>query len=140
MVTPCLTPMPRPTPLIGCRRGRGRCRSIPGETHAGIMMMNGVVLVQITIPVILIPYWPHSRRRMAGGSHGLCKVSPGPVMPDPFTLCGRANRPPLPYGRFRGGPPAGGRSAAILYPFGRPTPYAYDRTATSTACTLSLLY
>jgi hypothetical protein len=30
-----------------------------------------------------------------------------------------------PYGRFRGGPPAGWWRAAVFYPLEQPTPYAY---------------
>jgi hypothetical protein len=30
-----------------------------------------------------------------------------------------------PYGRFKGGLPAGRAAAAVFYPFGQPTPYAY---------------
>jgi hypothetical protein len=32
-----------------------------------------------------------------------------------------------PYGRFRGDPPKGGRPAAVFFPLGHPTPYAYGK-------------
>jgi hypothetical protein len=47
--------------------------------------------------------------RMAWGEHGLPKVSPEPAMPNPLTPL-----QPLP-----------GQPAAVFYPFGHPTPYAY---------------
>jgi hypothetical protein len=42
--------------------------------------------------------------RMVRGGHGLSKVSLGPTLPYPSTLCGWA--PLRPYGCFRGGPSA----------------------------------
>jgi hypothetical protein len=41
--------------------------------------------------------------------HGLPKVSLGPAVPNPYKLCGPQGRP-----------------AAVFYPFGHPTPYAYE--------------
>jgi hypothetical protein len=58
-------------------------------------------------------------RRMARGSHGLPKVSPGSAMPYPFTpVSGVAH----PQGRW---------PVAVFYPLGHFTPYAYG-TAEST--------
>jgi hypothetical protein len=47
------------------------------------------------------------------------KVSPGFAMLYPFTPCGRASQP-------RNRPQGGLRPAAVFYPFGHHTPYAYD--------------
>jgi hypothetical protein len=47
--------------------------------------------------------------RMARGGHGFPKVSLGPAMPDPFRPCRWAIL-----------------ETAVFYPFGHPTPYAYD--------------
>jgi hypothetical protein len=47
---------------------------------------------------------------MTRGDHGLPKASPRPAMPYPFTPCGQA----IP-------------ETAMLYPFGQPTLYAYER-------------
>jgi hypothetical protein len=57
---------------------------------------------------------------MARAGQGPPKVSPGPAMPCLSTPLKRS------CGRFRGGPPAG--QAAIFYPFGHHTPYAYVPT------------
>jgi hypothetical protein len=47
--------------------------------------------------------------------------------PCPTLLCPAGGSPlKWPYGRFRGGPPEDGRPVAVFYPFGHPTPYAYD--------------
>jgi hypothetical protein len=59
------------------------------------------------------------------GGHGLPKVSTGPTMPDPSIPCGQASpetalRPFLVEVR-----PQSERPAAVFYPFGHPTPYAY---------------
>jgi hypothetical protein len=53
--------------------------------------------------------------RVARGIHGLPKVSPGPVMPDPPMPCGRAT-PGVAC-------PQGGPPAAVFNPLGYPTPY-----------------
>jgi hypothetical protein len=52
------------------------------------------------------------------------KFHPGSPCPTFLRLVGG---PPLkrPHSRFRGNLPAGWRPAAVFYPFGRPTPYAY---------------
>jgi hypothetical protein len=56
--------------------------------------------------------------RMARGGHRLPKVSLGPAMPYSSTPCGLAS-PETVLRLFER------RSAAIFYPFGHPTPYAY---------------
>jgi hypothetical protein len=64
---------------------------------------------------------------MEKGGHGLSKVSPGPAMPYPSTPC-RLATPETALWPFQWWPaPQGGRPAAVFYPFGYPTPYAYDR-------------
>jgi hypothetical protein len=64
-----------------------------------------------------------SHGRMARGGHRLPKKSLGPAMPDPSMPRGQATPETAlqPYTRFRGAPPA-----AVFYPFGHPTPYAYE--------------
>jgi hypothetical protein len=54
---------------------------------------------------------------MARGGHGLPKFSTGPAMPYPSTPCGRATLET----KWQNERPAG-----VFYPFGHPTPYAYD--------------
>jgi hypothetical protein len=62
------------------------------------------------------------QRRIAKGGHGLPKVSPRPAMHDTSTPYGW----PTPETALSGvACPQGGRPAAIFYPFGHPTPYAY---------------
>jgi hypothetical protein len=56
--------------------------------------------------------------RIARGGHGFPKVSLGPAMPYPSTLCRQAT-PETTLQPFQGWP------AAIFYPLGHPTPYAY---------------
>jgi hypothetical protein len=56
---------------------------------------------------------------MASGGHGLPIVSPGLAMPDPSMPCGRATPGTALW------PLQGGQPAAVFYPFGHPTPYAY---------------
>jgi len=58
--------------------------------------------------------------RMARGGHGLPKVSLGPAMPNPFITCGRAT-PETAVSRVAR--PQGGRSVAVFYLLGHPTPY-----------------
>jgi hypothetical protein len=67
---------------------------------------------------------------MARGSHGLFGVLLEPAITYPSTPCGR---PPLerPYGRFRGSCPQGRVPAAVCYPLGHPTPYAFVLTLTA---------
>jgi hypothetical protein len=75
---------------------------------------------------------------MAWGGYGLPTVSPGPPC---LTLLRPAGGIPLKWlcGRFRGGPPAGwARLAAVFYPFGHSTPYAYGYDSESRALTASL--
>jgi hypothetical protein len=57
--------------------------------------------------------------RMERGGHGLPKVSPGPAI---STLLRPVGGPPLkqPYGRFRGGPPAGRAACGCLPPLWTP--------------------
>jgi hypothetical protein len=50
---------------------------------------------------------------MAGGGHGLLKISLGPNMPNPSTAVSGVARP------------QGRQSAAVFYHFGHPTPYTY---------------
>jgi hypothetical protein len=64
---------------------------------------------------------------MARGGHGLPKVSHGPAMPNPSTPFGRAT-PEIALRSVSGVThPQGGQPAAVFYPFGHPTPYAYER-------------
>lgn len=51
-------------------------------------------------------------RHGPSGGHGLPKVSLGPAMPYPLCPAGVSSQ--------------GGRSAAVFYPLGYPTPYASD--------------
>jgi hypothetical protein len=60
---------------------------------------------------------------MAGGGHKLPRVSPGPAMHYPFTLCGRATPKTAVSGVARR---HDGRPAAVSYPCGHHTPYAYE--------------
>jgi hypothetical protein len=65
---------------------------------------------------------------MARGGHGLPKVSPGPALPNPSRLyalhAGHPRNSLTAVSRMARAP--GGRPAAVFYPFGHLTPYAYD--------------
>jgi hypothetical protein len=54
---------------------------------------------------------------MARGCHELPTLSLGPAMPDPHMLC-RLARAGVDH-------PQCGQPAAVFFPFGHPTPYAY---------------
>jgi hypothetical protein len=54
---------------------------------------------------------------MARGGHGLPKVLLGPAMPNPLMPCGR---PALRWLQ-------GKQPAAVFYPLGHATPYAFER-------------
>jgi hypothetical protein len=58
---------------------------------------------------------------MTRGGPGLPKVSPGPAIPDPSTLRGRAT-PETAVWPFQGG-----RPATVFYPLGNPMTYASDK-------------
>jgi hypothetical protein len=57
---------------------------------------------------------------MQRGGHGLPKISPGPALPFYALRTGNPRN-----GLSELARPQGGRPAAVSYPFGRPSPYAY---------------
>jgi hypothetical protein len=83
----------------------------------------------ITINAFASSFKLPSYIRMARGGHGLPKVLPGPAMPCSSTPCGRAT-PETALQPFQEWPAPKGRSAAVFYPLGDPTPYAYGRLST----------
>jgi hypothetical protein len=69
--------------------------------------------------------------RTARGGHGLPIVSPGPAMPYPSLSCRQVTTETAFPGVACPQWGAGGLPAAIFYPFGSPTPYAYDLDVSS---------
>jgi hypothetical protein len=63
---------------------------------------------------------------MAKGGHGLLKVSLGPALVDPSTLCGRVTPENGLMAVSGVACPQGGQPATVFYPFGHPSPYSYD--------------
>jgi hypothetical protein len=69
-------------------------------------------------------YFQHGH--MAMGGYGLHKVSPGPALPYPCKPCGQAIPKTVLEPISGVARPLGRPLAAMFYPFGHPTPYAYD--------------
>jgi hypothetical protein len=100
---------------MGVEEERGRARAVQKLT----VMHNGVDIR--ASKTSLGPF----HGCMARGGLGLPEILLGLAMPDPSTPCGG---PPLkwPYSCFRGGCPGGRWRAAVFYPLGYSTLYAFE--------------